>query len=114
MNLTWSQVVTTKSHLLLNGAKRVCGSSLQGVLAYVFVRPTLAAIQVLCMMHGTWGEGHFTFRKGWLWCMLTNNVTQVRRAKPGSAWCVSSGVRAQQAWCSWCIERQHHATLMRH
>ena len=58
---------------------------MQGVLAYVFVRPTLAAIQLLCMLidsqglgHDTWGEGKFTFHKWWLWCMLINNVTQVR------------------------------------
>lgn len=58
---------------------------MQGVLAYVFVRPTLAAIQLLCMLidsqglgHDTWGEGKFTFHKWWLWCMLVNNVTQVR------------------------------------
>jgi hypothetical protein len=57
---------------------------MQGVLAYVFVRPTLAAIQLICMMldaHGlgdAWGEGKFTFRKWWLWCQLINNVAQVR------------------------------------
>lgn len=50
---------------------------MQGVLAYVVVRPTLAAIQVLCMLNHSWGEGEFTLKKGWLWCMLSNNVTQV-------------------------------------
>lgn len=66
---------------------------MQGVLAYVFVRPTLAAVQLLCMLidnlgkdtesYDTWGEGKFTFRKWWLWCMLINNVTQVRYSVPG-------------------------------
>jgi Organic solute transporter Ostalpha len=51
---------------------------LQGVLAYVVVRPCLAFIQVMCMLTKSWGEDEFTFRKGWLWCMLTNNVMQVR------------------------------------
>jgi hypothetical protein len=58
---------------------------MQGVLAYVFVRPSLAAIQLTCMLidannwgHDTWGEGKFTLTKPWLWCMLINNVTQVR------------------------------------
>lgn len=58
---------------------------MQGVLAYVFVRPALALIQLLCMYidaqhwaEDPWGEGKFTFRKWWLWCMLVNNITQVR------------------------------------
>ena len=51
----------------------------QAVLAYVFVRPTLALVQVICMATHTWGEDQFTLSKGWLWCMLTNNITQVRR-----------------------------------
>lgn len=75
-----------------NGHKDVPYESkdvLQGVLAYVFVRPMLAAIQLMCMLvdgppkpqgsgPDTWGEGKFTFHKWWLWCMLINNVTQVR------------------------------------
>lgn len=48
----------------------------QGVLAYVFVRPCLALIQVACMITHNWGEGQFTLRTGWLWCNLTNNITQ--------------------------------------
>jgi Organic solute transporter Ostalpha len=49
----------------------------QGVLSFVFVRPILALIQVVCMLTHSWGEDQFTFRRGWLWCMLTNNATQV-------------------------------------
>lgn len=58
---------------------------MQGVLAYVFVRPSLAAIQLICMFidangwgEDTWGEGKFKLNKWWLWCQMINNVTQVR------------------------------------
>lgn len=64
--------------LLLVHKRPLSCEHMQGVLAYVVVRPTLAAVQLLCMLNDSWGEGEFTFQQGWLWCMLINNVTQVR------------------------------------
>ena len=55
---------------------------MQGVLVFVVVRPLLALIQVFCMWGGVWGEDEFTFERGWLWCMLINNVTQVQPPTP--------------------------------
>lgn len=51
---------------------------LQGVLSFVIVRPVLALVQILCMATNRFGEDEFTFTRGWLWCMLINNVTQAR------------------------------------
>jgi hypothetical protein len=84
--------------------------ALQGVLAYVVVRPCLAAIQVLCMLTKSWGEDEFTFRKGWLWCMLTNNAMQVRMpavmySSSDNACCACESVHVEKPLMTACIVR---------
>eukprot|EP01024_Parvocaulis_polyphysoides_P029994 TRINITY_DN27245_c0_g1_i1.p1 TRINITY_DN27245_c0_g1~~TRINITY_DN27245_c0_g1_i1.p1 ORF type:complete len:441 (-),score=43.68 TRINITY_DN27245_c0_g1_i1:266-1588(-) len=62
----------------------------QGVLVYVIVRPIMTMVSFICKWYDAYGEGVFSFDKGYLYVALINSVAQM--------------------WALYCLVIFYHAT----